>query len=62
MVYDTLAQCMKALGAVSVGESSRSEDPDQVKAERDFVLKEVNAYKMKKEKLEKMLIEKEVVT
>lgn len=48
------------LGHVSVAENARSDEFEQFKEEWDRLMKEVNAYKMGKKKLEKMLLKKEV--
>lgn len=48
------------LGDFSVGRNFCNEGLEQVQEERDHLLEEVNSYKVKEKKFEKLLLEKDV--
>lgn len=60
MVHDALSHDLEMLGDVSVDQSSRHEQFEEVKEELDCLLEEVNTYRRGKQKLEKRPEEKEV--
>lgn len=56
-----MAQVLQILSEMSVRDNSRNEWFERVKQETDRLLEELNACKKKNEKLEKTLLEREVV-
>lgn len=62
LAHLALAQGPKVLSETSVDKNSGNEKLERVEKERDRLLEELNVYKRKKEKLEKTLLEKEIVT
>lgn len=61
MLHLALAQGLEVLNDVLVGENYRNDEFGSVNGKRDRLLGDVNSYKMEKEKLEKMRLEKEAV-
>lgn len=62
MVQDVVAQILGVLDELSVGEKTWNKEFEQVKKKWEWFLEEGNEYMIKKEKLEKLLIEQEVAT
>lgn len=60
MGHHTRTQGLAVLGDLSVGNYSQLDEPEQVKEERNILLKEVNSYKLEKERDARTLIHKEV--
>lgn len=60
MAHHALGQVWEVPGDLSVDESSRNDEFERTKEERDGLLDEENAYNLEKEKLEKTLVEKGV--
>lgn len=60
VAHDMFAQGFYMMGGVPVGEKSQNKELECVKEERDFLLEELNLYKMDSEEREKSLLEKEV--